>query len=639
MTRPRALLAATALAAALAASGPAVAFELFGIHLWGEREEDDPFEVIDPLPFTVAFEVSGNDESLQGALESASGLYEGQDRPASGTGGLLARARGDYRRILAALYDNAYYGGEISIRLAGQEASEMTLDARLPANVPVVIRVKPGPRFKFGQAQIVNAPPRDVDEDDDVEDKVGDAFRTGERANARVITAASATAVERWRQVSHAKASEASREVVADHRTTLLDAVIVIDPDRPAKFGRTIVRGEQRMKPGFIAYMADLPQGRSFDPDRVRAAEDRLNRLGVFRSLRVEEAPEIAPDGTLDMTVTVDEGRRRTIGVGATVSTIEGLGVEAFWLHRNLFGRAEQLRFDASVTGMGITGDGGDFDYTAGVSFMRPGVLRPDVSFVASLGARRLDLDNYREQSVTARVGLQRAFARFLNGELSAFATKARFEDLYGTRNFLMLGVTAKGDYDRRDDKLNPTKGYYAAAEFVPFYEAEYGNAAARGTLEGRVYKGFGEDRRFVLAGRAKIGSYVGPSDRESPPDQLFFAGGAGSIRGYGWRSIGIDTEYDDEEGVVGGRSLVEGSGEVRVQINERWGGVGFLDGGYVSSSSTFSQSDSDLRFGAGVGARYFTGLGPIRIDVATPLDPLPDSSRIAVYIGIGQAF
>ncbi|PJN95815.1 hypothetical protein CNY89_06265, partial [Amaricoccus sp. HAR-UPW-R2A-40] len=162
-----------------------MAFELFGVHLWGEREEDDPFEVIDPLPFTVAFHVSGDDEALQGALESASGLYEGQDRPASGTGGLLARARGDYRRILAALYDNAYYGGEISIKLAGQEASEMTLDARLPANVPVVIRVKPGPRFKFGVARIVNPPPVKVGEDDEVEDKVGDAFRPGERANAR----------------------------------------------------------------------------------------------------------------------------------------------------------------------------------------------------------------------------------------------------------------------------------------------------------------------------------------------------------------------------------------------------------------------------------------------------------------------
>lgn len=640
MKRPTTLLAA-AVAAAIGSAMPAEAFSLFGFHLWGERDDDDPFEVIDPQTFTVTFEVSGKDGALEGALKSASGLWEGRERPASGVGGLLARARGDYRRILAALYNNAYYGGEISIRIAGQEAADMPLVASLPADVPVVIRVRPGPRFHFGEARIVNPPPRPEHEDDEVDDDVGDRFRRGERADAGVITAASGTAIERWRQVGHAKAREDSREVVADHQTNLLDAVIVLDPDRPARFGRTIVRGTQRMRPGFVAYMADLPQGRSFDPDRVRAGEDRLNRLGVFSSIRIEEADAIAPDGSLDMTVAVQEGKRRTIGIGGTISTIEGLGVEAFWAHRNLFGHAEQLRFDASITGLGLTDQGTEFDYALGLTFTRPGVLRPDVSFVAGLLARRLDLDTYREESITARVGLQRRFAHWLNGDLSAFATKARFWDLYGRRDFLMFGVTARGDYDRRDDPLNPTKGYYAAAEFVPFYEAEYGNTAARGTLEGRAYKGFGGDDkdRVVLAARAEIGSYVGPSDRESPPNQLFFAGGADSIRGYAWRSIGIDTEYDDRTGVVGGRSLVEGSGEVRLRLTKQWGAVGFVDGGYVSSSSTFSRADSDLRFGAGVGGRYFTGLGPIRVDVATPINPRKDDSPVAVYIGIGQAF
>lgn len=637
--RQRWILAALAAAPALWTSAPAVAFEIFGIRLWGREEQEEGIEIIDPLPFTVELQVDGGSEDLAGAIERASGLYSGQDRPASGRGGLLARAKGDYRRILAALYDNAYYGGEISILLAGREAADLTLDAPFPEVVPVTIRVRPGPRFRFGQAAIVNRPPSNPRRDDERTEAIAEAFRPGARADAGAIAAASADAVSRWRHLSYAKASEADRSIVADHATNLLDAVVTIAPDRKADIGQVAVEGSRRVDPGFIAYMADLPAGSNFDPDRIQAAQERLGRLGVFRSVRIEEAEAIAPDGTLDLTVRVEDGPPRTIGFGATVSTIDGAGVEAFWQHRNLFGRAERLRFDASVTGLGVTINGEKFDYAAGVSFVRPGVITPDTDFLASLSGRRLDLDNYREQSVTARTGLQRTFSRNLNGEVSVYATKARFEDFFGTRDFLMFGVTGRGDFDRRNDKLDPTRGYYLLGDATPFYEAEFGNFAARGSFEGRIYRGLGAEERFVLAARARIGSYVGPDDAESPPDQLFFAGGAGSIRGYAYRSIGIEVDDDGDTGVIGGRSLVEGSGEVRLRLTERFGAVGFLDAGYVSASSSFSTGDSDLRAGAGAGVRYFTGLGPLRVDVATPLNPRNDDSLVALYIGIGQAF
>jgi translocation and assembly module TamA len=645
MPRPpkRRPLLALLTVAALWTSAPAAAFELFGVRLWGEAEEPKAgFEVIDPLPFAVTFAVRGGSDDLKAALENASSLWGGQDTPASGVGGLIAQSRGDYRRILAALYANAYYGGEVSILLAGREAAGLTLDSPMPAEVPVVISVRTGPRFRFGVASIVNPPPTEVGENDRVEDPVGDAFRPGERADAGVIAAASATAIERWRQVGHAKAFEADRSIVAEHPTSRLDAIITLDPGRSADFGRTRVAGTRRVDPGFVAYMADLPEGKSFDPDRIRAAEDRLTRLGVFRSVRIVEADAIAPDGTLDMTIEVEERRPRTVGFGGTLSTIDGLGVEAFWEHRNLFGRAERVRFSASVTGLGVTGDTGDFDYKLAADFLKPGVLNPNAAFVASVVGQRLDVDTYREESIAASAGLQRSFARNLNGELRVFVKKARFtDDAFGVRDFLMFGPVARGDYDRRDDVLDPTRGYFAATEITPFYEAEFGNAAARGTLEGRVYRGLGPEARVVLAARAKVGSYVGPSERESPPDQLFFAGGAGSVRGYAYQSIGVDFRKPNGNVVtVGGRSLVEASGEVRFRVGQRFGGVGFVDAGYVGATSDFVDvADGDLRVGAGAGLRYFTGLGPLRLDVAAPVNRRNGDDVAAFYVGIGQAF
>ncbi len=182
------ILAALIAAPAAWSAAPASAFELFGIRLWGSAADDEAIDVIDPLPFSVEFEVRGGGDDLEGRLQNASSLYDTREEPASGNGGLLARARGDYRRILAALYDNAYYSGQISIRLAGNEAANMTLDTPLPEPVPVVIEVDAGPRFKFGEARIVNRPPVDPQRQDEASefDPGGVPARgTGERGRHR----------------------------------------------------------------------------------------------------------------------------------------------------------------------------------------------------------------------------------------------------------------------------------------------------------------------------------------------------------------------------------------------------------------------------------------------------------------------
>src|SRR5690606_10184058 len=167
-----------------------------------------------------------------------------------------------------------------------------------------------------------------------------------------------------------------------------------------------------------------------------------------------------------------------------------------------------------------------------------------------------------------------------------------------------------------------------------PFYEFNYGNAAVRFTAEGRAYYGFDAEDRVVIAGRLKIGSIGGAPIDEVAPDKLFFAGGGGSVRGYAYRNIGIETP----NGVVGGRSLIEGSAELRARVTDSIGVVSFVDAGYVGAD-TFPQFSEDLRLGVGGGLRYLTGLGPIRLDAAVPLDPRSGDPDFAFYVGIGQAF
>jgi translocation and assembly module TamA len=633
----RALFGMLLLSSALVAAGPAASFSIFGIRLWGEEPEEE-LEIIDPLPYEVELAVEGEDEEILEAVRAASALWSDREEPASGKAGLVAKARGDYRRILGALFNLGYYGPLISIELGGLEAADVTLAVPLQGPVPVAMSVVPGGRFRFGTAELVNAPRWDDEQGAFVGETPAEiGFATGEPARALSVAAASELAIERWRELSYAKAERSSQEIIADHARNELDATVVIEPGRPAVYGTVRVEGSEQVEDDFIAYMADLEPGSPFDPDELAEAQARLVRLGVFSLVTIEEGAEIGADNRLPMLIKVEDRPLRSFGVGATISTLEGLGLEGFWLHRNLFGEAEQLRFDASVSRIGAEEAPQDLTYEFGVTYTEPGVINPDTNFVGSLFFTQEQLETYFERAITLSFGLVRDFGSDFTGEIAFEIARARVEDdAFGVRHFLTLGPVARGAWDRRNDTVDPTEGFYLEAEAGPFYEAEFGNIAARGTIEGRVYAALDEDDRFVLAGRAQLGSYVGPDAAESPPGRLFFAGGGGSIRGYEYRSIGVEAPSGDD--VVGGRSLLETSGELRARLSERFGLVAFVDAGYVAETSSFG-GDYDWRYGAGLGARYFTGFGPLRVDVATPLNPRDDDPAVALYIGIGQAF
>ena len=625
-------------AAILGPAQPAQAFSLFGIHLWGAPEEDpDRVEVIDPQKYTAEIHVTG-DTDLQDTLETASALYANRDEAASGRAGLISRAKGDYRRLLAALYDAGFYGPSISILVAGREAADLTLAIDLPKTVPVVITIDTGPAFQFGRLAIVNPPPPLDTRRQRLTTPSSLGFQPGEPAEAPVIGKTSDLVIAHWRTRGHAKARETEREVIADHSTDKLDVGLAFDPGREARYGPTKVVGATRTDPEFIRFMTDLQEGDRFDSTEVARSQARLGRLGIFRSLRIEEAEEIGPDGSLPMTVRVEDRRPRTIGFGGTYSTIDGLGLEAYWMNRNLWGRGERLRFDASVSGLIENIDPTDYDYNLGLAFTKPGVYRPDTDFIASLAAKRLDYDTYRETSLGGAIGLSQQFGDRLTGDLSVNFSRAKFEDIYGTRNFFTLGLLGNLAYDIRNDPLDATNGYYIAAMAQPFYEFDFGNPAIRGTIEGRYYYSLVGLDQLVFAGRVKLGSYYGPGPAESPPDLLFFAGGGGSVRGYAYRSIGVPTTVDGVEGTIGGRGLFEGSAEARYRINETFGAVAFADAGLVTADPRLS-GESDTKVGVGAGMRYYTPIGPLRVDLATPLDRDSGESAVALYIGIGQAF
>ena len=397
--------------------------------------------------------------------------------------------------------------------------------------------------------------------------------------------------------------------------------------------GPIAVRGTKDLDPAFVARQTGLVPGEQYDPDAIARANKRLTRLEVFRSERIADQGDIGPGGMLPIEVAVQEMPGHRFGLGADYSTVDGLGLNGYWLARNLFGQAERLRLDAKVANIGFPVDTGAFDYSFGGTFTKPGVFNPDTDFVGSLTAFRDHLPAYDETSVAARAGLNYAFSDQLTLQGAVTADRSNFSDAFGNRNFATAGLFGGATYDSRDSKTDPTSGVYLAATVAPYYEFYFGNPQLRATAEARGYFGFGDSNRFVLAGRIRAGALAGPSIDEIPPDQLFFAGGGGSVRGYAYKSIGVTAS---DGSVTGGRFLVDGSVEARVRINDSFGAAAFVDAGYVAADLS---GMNDLRVGAGVGLRYYTGFGPIRADIAMPLNKRPGDPDYALYLGLGQAF
>jgi translocation and assembly module TamA len=612
----------------------ASAFEFFGIKLFEDQSEIDADAVIgDPQTYTATLETAATGD-VANAIRGASALLADQGAPASGAAGLLAKARSDYRRILATLYNQGYYGGAISILVGGKEAANLPPDTDLPDPVAVVLKVNAGPLFRFGSVKIANRAPLATEPDDEVEQPEVAGFGAGLVAKATVVGRAEQLAIDAWRQQGYAEATVVDRQVVADHASNTVDVTITVAPGRHATVGPIGVTGTARMDPDFVAQQTGLIAGADYDPDDIARAEKRLARLDVFRAMRIEAASGIGNDGVLPFNVIVEEQAERRFGVGATYSTVDGLGIEGFHLWRNLFGRAERLRLDAKVAGINWPIATEEFDYAFGGTFTKPGFLNPDNDLVAAVAAERSVLPAYTETSASARVGLTQYLFDQLTLDGSAFYERSLFEDDFGTRNFSLAGLSGGLIWDARDDSSDASEGFYVNVTAEPFYEFYYGNPAFRTTAEVRGYLNVLGDKQLVLAGRAKIGALVGPAIDEIPPDRLFFAGGGGSVRGYGFKSIGVPGPGDT---VTGGKYLVEGSLEARYKVTNDIGVVAFVDGGYVPAEE-FPGLDQ-LRIGVGAGVRYYTGLGPLRLDVAVPLNKRPGDPDYALYVGIGQAF
>jgi translocation and assembly module TamA len=461
---------------------------------------------------------------------------------------------------------------------------------------------------------------------------------TGDPGRAIDVIAAEGRLVAALSRRGHADARATPRRVVVDHASLTVEPEYRIDAGPLVTLNGVRLETRGRTNADWVDYLRPWEEGDVYDPEQVAELERRLLETGVYDGVGVALAPaeQVTAGGDRPVIVTLTDRPRRILEVGATISTGEGAGVDAIWTHHNRFGRADTLRYQARIA---------DIDSRIGADLSLPHWRRPGRTLTLSGALVNEDTDAYVRTALTASADLRQRIGRtsyFTYGiGLDAGQYKEnRFDPatqlpISFDRDLVILTGRGSAYTDASNDPLDPTRGWRLFVSAQPTAVAGEDTVLfVRAEAQVSAYLPIQDDARTVLAGRVRLGSILGGDELTVPSDRLFYSGGGGSVRGYSYQGVGPRLPDNTPRG---GISLFETSIEARHKLRGALGVAVFVDAGAVGFQEY--PDFNDVRFGAGIGVRYDLPFGPIRADIAFPLDRRDGDASFQIYVSIGQAF
>jgi translocation and assembly module TamA len=562
------------------------------------------------------------DGTIQKAFEQRSTLRAERKEQANAAQ-IDRRARADAELLAELLRSQGYYDAAVDT------------DIQLKSDgVLVELLATPGARYRFAQ---VDLPGLDAAAGEEA-GKLRDAFavREGDPVVAQnVIDAGIALQVALGAE-GFATAKVGDQDIVVDHDTQTARLVLPVTPGPVAKFGQFKVSGEPAFSAKHLGVIARFDEGDRYNQPDVDDLRRALVATGLVGSVEVTPVPRQNGE-VIDLDVKLTPAPMRTIAGELGYGTGEGFRAEASWQHRNFFNPEGALT---------VRGVAGTQEQGASLTFRRNNWLRRDQVLNAQFLASHIDRKAYEAKTISLSGGFERQsnfiwqkkWTWSLGAELIASDERDTIEATGAERRrtFFIGAIPASLGYDGSDDLLNPTRGFRLSGRISPEVSLQ-GSAFGyvRAQVDASAYRPVSE--RVVVAGRLRFGTILGATRDRIAPSRRFYSGGGGSVRGYGYQQLG---PRDIDNAPIGGRSLSEFSLEARVRLKAFGGNFGvvpFIDGGSLSTEATpdFKQ----WQLGAGIGLRYYSSFGPIRIDVGTPLNPQPGDGRVAVVVSLGQAF
>jgi translocation and assembly module TamA len=570
-------------------------------------------------------EITGvEDSSLADLLDEVSELKSLEDRLPASEEALRRRADRDLDRLQDAAHSLGYWNAQFSYEI------DATSDP-----VKVIVVAYPGPLYRIASIDVLGpvGKPIIVPIDPDAPPL---PLKPGDPARTVPVIATENALLAALGHAGYPFAKRGERRVVVDHDTRTMAITYALDPGPRMRFGPASVTGLERLDPLYVERRVQWRPGEPYDNRKVDETRKRLVESGLFSTVKITPINDPAAPDQARMEIETTERAHRTIGAGLAYNTSEGAGARVFWENRNLFGAAEYLRLSL---------DAGQQKNGASVNFRRPDWLATDQDLVASAEIGDDTPVAYHSRYVRLSSGMERRFRPDLtlgaafSVEKANVVQEANLGSLTAaqrTQHYSLVGIPLYLKLDRSDDLLNPSRGYRGQSNLI-LYRSFTGPdlTFASGRISATTYQRLTESDRYVIAGLAAVSSIQGASLAELPADKRIYAGGGGSIRAYAYQKAG---PLDVNNNPIGGKSSLELSLEARIKITDTIGIVPFIDAGSFYRSSV-PQLTRQLFYGPGLGLRYYTPFGPVRVDIATPLKRRPSDSPIQFYISLGQAF
>lgn len=570
-----------------------------------------------PAEIAYSLRIEGvDDDALRSLLERASQLVSLATRPPISEAGLWRRIEDDRERFATIFRSEGYYAARTDVAID---------DGTTPRTV--IVRVDLGPPFTFRSFTIEEADGPDAALPLPSLSDLG--IIIGARARAADVIGAETRLITYCADNAHPLAYTSDRHAIVDHADNTMTVTVQLNPGPRLAFGPVTLTGLNQVEEDYVRLLIPWSDGDPYDRRKVEDLRRRLIRTGLFSAVIITPADAPNSDAQLPISIDVVEGKMRSIGAGAKYYTSEGPAVEVFWEHRNAFGRNEDVTVSTEV---------GKIIQNLQFEVLFPDYRRVDQDVIGTALAQRETTDAFDKTGVETSLRIRRKFADIWTVSSGPSLETAWLQERgFDTENSTLLGLPSYVYRDTTDDQLNPTKGTrlrFAPTPYIGWYTQRQHFVSSE--LSGSTYVSLDSASRYVFAARAKVGTLFGESRSDVPADKRFYAGGGSSIRGYPFQKVGpLDSQNDP----IGGRSLFEVSAEFRARVWGNFGIVPFIDGGTVYDSIVPDFSET-IRWGAGIGLRYYTAVGPARLDVAFPINPRSDVDEpFQFYVNIGQAF